>query len=98
MTTLFLSCRDELVHDHTWLSMSLTIRPGVDVVLDHSSVGLPDRAEMRRHFGDAVARCQALVVLVGPGWLDAPRWPGGPRALDDEYDRVRLTIEAAFQR
>lgn len=58
-----------------------SIRPGQDWV---------DAVE------DAVGRCDALLALIGPDWSDV-RDDSGNRRLDDEFDRVRLEIEAALK-
>lgn len=58
-----------------------SIRPGQDWV---------DAVE------DAVGRCDALLALIGPDWSDV-RDDSGNRRLEDEFDRVRLEIEAALK-
>ena len=45
----------------------------------------------------AVAACQVLVAVIGPGWLTATD-ERGRRRLDDPDDFVRLEIEAALAR
>lgn len=45
----------------------------------------------------ALARSQALLVVIGPRWLDA-RDAGGERRLDDPQDFVRLEITRALER
>lgn len=44
----------------------------------------------------AVASCEVLLVLIGPGWLDAVDHDG-KRRIDDPYDSVRLAIETALR-
>src|SRR5262245_36862704 len=46
---------------------------------------------------DAVAKCEVLLAVIGPHWLDA-RDDAGARRLDDPYDYVRIEIGAALQR
>jgi TIR domain len=46
---------------------------------------------------DAVARCEVLLAVIGPNWLDA-RDDTGTRRLDDPNDFVRIEIGAALQR
>jgi hypothetical protein len=46
---------------------------------------------------DAVSHCRALIVIIGPSWLEA-RNAAGDRRLDDPRDYVRLEIEAALER
>jgi hypothetical protein len=45
----------------------------------------------------AVAACQVLVAVIGPGWLAAAD-EQGRRRLDDPDDLVRLEVEAALTR
>jgi hypothetical protein len=59
-----------------------TIEPGADFV---------------QVIQDAVGRCDALLAIIGPGWLDAVDHTGR-RRLDDPNDFVRLEIEAALHR
>lgn len=42
-------------------------------------------------------RCEVLLAIIGPGWLDA-RAAQGRRRLDDPEDLVRVEIETALQR
>ncbi|MCI0433845.1 MAG: toll/interleukin-1 receptor domain-containing protein [Gemmatimonadetes bacterium] len=46
---------------------------------------------------DAIAACDAVLVVIGRDWLSA-RNPGGQRRLDDEGDHVRREIAAALAR
>ena len=46
---------------------------------------------------DQVARCDCLLALIGPQWLEA-RNAKGQRRLDDPGDFVRIEIEAALAR
>jgi hypothetical protein len=46
---------------------------------------------------EEVAKCGALLALIGPNWLDA-RDENGTRRLDDSNDFVRIEISAALQR
>lgn len=59
-----------------------TIAPGVDFT---SAIS------------DRVANCDALIALIGPGWLNA-RNDAGNRRLDTAEDFVRLELEAALAR
>lgn len=45
----------------------------------------------------ALARCQALLVVIGPRWLEA-RSATGDRRLDDPEDFVRLEIGRGLER
>lgn len=46
---------------------------------------------------DKVGSCDALIAVIGPGWLDA-RGEGGVRRLDNGDDFVRIEIAAALSR
>jgi TIR domain len=46
---------------------------------------------------DTVGSCVAMVVVIGPGWLDA-RDDAGNRRLDDPDDYVRVEVSGALRR
>jgi hypothetical protein len=46
---------------------------------------------------DTVGSCAAMVVVIGPGWLDA-RDAAGDRRLEDPDDYVRVEISGALRR
>jgi TIR domain len=46
---------------------------------------------------EAVAKCEVLLAVIGPNWLEA-RDDSGARRLDDPNDFVRIEIAAALQR
>jgi TIR domain len=46
---------------------------------------------------EAVAKCEVLLAVIGPNWLEA-RDDDGARRLDDPNDFVRIEIGAALQR
>lgn len=46
---------------------------------------------------DKVGSCDALIAVIGPGWLDT-RGEDGRRRLDNEDDFVRIEIAAALSR
>jgi class 3 adenylate cyclase/tetratricopeptide (TPR) repeat protein len=46
--------------------------------------------------GRAIAECDAVLVVIGPGWIDA-RGPGGARRLEDPADFVRGEVTAALE-
>ena len=70
---------DRFGEDRVFIDVD-TIEPGVD---------------WREEIFRAVAACQVLLAVIGPGWLTAPDERGG-RRLDDPDDIVRLEIEAAL--
>jgi formylglycine-generating enzyme required for sulfatase activity len=47
--------------------------------------------------GAEVAKCDVLLAIIGPNWLDA-RDEEGSRRLDSEHDFVRIEIAAALKR
>jgi hypothetical protein len=49
----------------------------------------------RQRIADTLARCHAVVVVIGPGWLAASR--DGRRRLDDPDDVVRHEIAQALE-
>jgi hypothetical protein len=53
--------------------------------------------DFRRQLDDAIAKCDATLVVIGPDWLSAKDESGKPR-LDDPNDWVRIEIEAALAR
>src|SRR6202167_3342942 len=46
---------------------------------------------------EGVAKCDALLAVIGPSWLDL-RDKEGNRRIDDPHDYVRIEIAAALQR
>lgn len=53
---------------------------------------IPLGADFREHITDTLTRCDVLLAIVGPHWLDGP---AGNR-LSEETDWVRIEIEAAL--
>ena len=49
------------------------------------------------HIGEAVAKCDVLLAVIGPRWLTVSS-EDGQRRLDDPQDYVRIEIEAALTR
>jgi hypothetical protein len=47
--------------------------------------------------GEEIAKCDALLAIIGPGWLDA-RDEKGNRCLENPDDFVRIEIETALKR
>ena len=52
--------------------------------------------DFRRYVGDQVGRCDALLAIIGPAWLDAENDQG--RRLDDPRDMVRVEVASALKR
>ncbi len=58
---------------------------------------IPLGRDFRRILHDAVARCDALLVVIGPRWLNETD-AEGRRRVDDPGDYVRIEIETALTR
>lgn len=65
------------------------------VFRDIDSIGAG--ADFGQVINSAVAKCEALVAVIGPEWLNA-RSPSGGRRIDDPQDFVRLEIAAGLER
>jgi CHASE2 domain-containing sensor protein len=63
------------------------------VFMDTDGIDTGDR--WPRRLQEALERCEALLVLIGPSWLDA-RTADGMRRLDDAGDWVRRELETAL--
>jgi TIR domain len=61
--------------------------------VDHIPVG----ADFAKHINSQVAGCDAILVVIGPNWLNAKDESGG-RRLDNPDDFVALEIAAALTR
>src|SRR5262249_12027946 len=59
--------------------------------------GIPLGVNFVRVINEEVERCDVLLAIMGPGWLDA-RDEAGRRRLDDPDDYVRIEIAAALKR
>ena len=58
---------------------------------------IPLGRDFRRILQDAVARCDVLLVVIGPRWLGETD-AAGRRRVDDPGDWVRIEIETALER
>ena len=58
---------------------------------------IPLGVDFRKFVGDKVARCDALLAVIGPQWLETRNEAGG-RRLDDARDLVRAEVAAALAR
>ena len=61
--------------------------------VDNIDLGL----DFAKVLADKVAQCDAMLVVIGPKWLDA-RDDEGNRRLDDSNDFVRIEVESALAR
>jgi hypothetical protein len=59
--------------------------------------GIPLGANFVKVLGEEVAKCDALLAMIGPAWLDA-RDDTGKRRLDNPDDFVRIEIGTALER
>jgi hypothetical protein len=60
-----------------------------------TSEPVPERAQAATVIKERIARCDALLAIIGPGWLDAL---DGENSLDHPADPVALEIEEALTR
>lgn len=58
---------------------------------------IPYGVDYREHIRHWVNRCQVMLVIIGPDWLET-KGQDGQRRLDDPEDWVRLEIEMALAR
>src|SRR5262245_46730469 len=65
------------------------------LVMDVDSI--PLGANFLKVIGEEVAKCDVLLAIIGPGWLDA-RDEKGIRRLDNPDDFVRIEIATALKR
>lgn len=95
MTELFLSYRtDDSVHAATAISGQLARHFGrAKVFRDHDSLALG--MVYPRLIRRAVQRCDKVLAVIGPHWLDARNARGG-RRIDDPRDWVRVELRTAF--
>jgi TIR domain-containing protein len=60
-------------------------------------IEIPPGADFGEYITGLVDKCNVVLAIIGPGWLDA-RDRDGERRLDDPHDWVRLEIERALAR
>jgi TIR domain len=60
-------------------------------------IEIPPGADFGEYITSLVDKCDVVLAIIGPGWLDA-RDREGERRLDDPQDWVRLEIERALAR
>jgi hypothetical protein len=58
---------------------------------------IPLGADFVKVLGEEVAKCDVLLAIIGPGWLDACD-EDGHRRLANPHDFVRIEIAAALKR
>ena len=77
---------------YDWLEREL----GTDHVFKDVD-SIPLGRDFRQVLQDAIARCNAFLVVIGPGWLGETD-AAGRRRVDDSQDYVRIEIESALDR
>jgi len=75
-------------------SLKRLLPPSVKIVRD---VYIPPGVDFERYIDDAVAKCDLMIALIGPQWLDARDSEGNAR-FDAPNDWTRVEIEAALRR
>ena len=60
-------------------------------------VSIPLGTNFIKVLGDEIAKCDALLAVIGPGWLDA-RDENGHRRLENPDDFLRIEIGTALKR
>src|SRR6476619_2839958 len=78
------------VHDQ------LVEKLGSNVFMDVD--GIPLGSNFVKSLNDEVAKCSALLAVIGPDWLDVRDKKKGQRRLDNPHDFVRVEIGAALNR
>jgi hypothetical protein len=58
---------------------------------------IPLGANFAKVLGEEVAKCDVLLAIIGPGWIDA-RDEDGRRRLENPHDFVRIEIATALKR
>ena len=58
---------------------------------------IPPGSNFRKVLAEQLAVCDVMLVIIGPGWIDA-RDKVGKRRLDDPDDPLRLEVETALDR
>lgn len=99
MPKIFISYRRE---DSKWPvdRLRATLAPHVanpkdDIFVDIDNI--PVGVDFVDYIGQQVAKCDLLLAVIGPRWLDIANKTGG-RRLDDPKDFVRIEIAAALKR
>jgi formylglycine-generating enzyme required for sulfatase activity len=100
MPRIFISYRREDSSDSAGRIYDWLVRHfGSDAVF--LDVDIPFGVDFREYLSEAVGRCDVLLAIIGPNWLDIRTTEGshqGERRLDDPADFVRIEIEAALAR
>ena len=96
--TLFISYRrDDSAGWAGRLEVDLRSKFGTDLQVFMDVDSISPGEDFARAIDDAVRRSDALVALIGPGWITAQD-AQGRRRLDDPNDFVRVELESALRR
>ncbi|WP_431873231.1 toll/interleukin-1 receptor domain-containing protein [Amycolatopsis sacchari] len=96
MPQIFLSYRTtDQAFAAAFFDSELTREFGADAVF-FASRSIPLGADWEQAMFDAVSRSEAVLVIIGPGWLTAAD-STGRRRLDDPRDFVRREVELALR-
>ena len=95
---IFLSYRRA---DSQWAAMAIyralqSVLPPDHVFMDVESI--PVGVDFVEYLDGWIRKCDLLLAVIGPGWLQAQDPSTGKRRLDNEYDFVRIEIRQAFER
>jgi hypothetical protein len=74
----------------------LVARFGRDAIFKDVN-SIPLGTDFRQVLGEAMAKCQVALVIIGEQWLNTTDGTGN-RRLDSEQDFVRIEIETALAR
>lgn len=97
-TNIFISYRRQ---DSQWpadrIHRALKQSPGrLSIFLDIDSI--PLGVDFVEYLDQQVGKCDVMLVVIGPGWLEASNPSTGGRRLDDPHDFVKIEILAALRR
>lgn len=71
-------------------------RFGSEAIVDGARIMQPG-IDMAQTIERAMPRLSAVLVPIGPRWLEGTNGPNNQRPLDNPYDAVRLQVEAALR-
>jgi hypothetical protein len=96
-TKVFISYRREDSAGHAGRVHDRLVREFGSDLLFMDVDGIPLGANFVKVLGEEVAKCDALLAMIGPGWLDAHD-ENGKRRLENPDDFVRIEIGTALKR
>jgi TPR repeat protein len=99
MTKIFISYRREdsqYQADRLHAALKPHVADPRDIFIDVDNI--PVGVDFVDHLATQVAKCDVLLALIGPGWLNARDPKTGERRLDSADDFVRIEIATALKR